>query len=72
MITAKGGRTMPKIKGKVPVAVTLNKQNCYRLRTGRCSLDVVGDFELASPVKLAPSDLLFCPRLLSQMPQSYQ
>ena len=54
---------MPKIKGKVPVAVTLNKQNCYRLRTGRCSLDIVGDFELAAPIKIGPADLMYCPRL---------
>lgn len=58
---------MHRIKGKVPVAVILDKHTCYRLRTGRCSLDIVGDFELAAPVKTGAADLLYCPRIYRAM-----
>ena len=58
---------MRKIRGRVPVAAQLDRKSCYRLLTGRCSLELVDDFELAFPLRLAPSELLYCPRLARMM-----
>lgn len=58
---------MKKIKGKVPAAILLDRKNCYFLRTGRCSLDLVDAFGLNASVKVSPNELLFCPRLAEAM-----
>lgn len=51
------------IHGVVSVTGTLSAATCYRERTGRCSLDLIGDFSLRPDVVLPENDLLFCPRL---------
>lgn len=51
------------IRGVVGVSAPLTANTCYRLRTGRCSLELIGDFSLRADVTLPENDLLFCPRL---------
>lgn len=53
-------------KGKVEVTITLGKNTCYFLKTGKCSLNVLTDVGV-SAAKPAPGDLLYCPRLLQAM-----
>ena len=51
------------VKGLVEACVSLNKSNCYFMRTGRCSLSLVGDFYLSPGTKIARNDLLYCPHM---------
>lgn len=51
------------IKGLVEACVSLNKSNCYFMRTGRCSLNLVGDFYLSPGTRIARNDLLYCPHM---------
>lgn len=54
-------------KGNVELTIQLNKNTCYFLRTGKCSLNVVDDFSLSGTSKLAMNDLLYCPKLYKTM-----
>ncbi len=60
---------MGTIKGKLEAAFTLNKNTCYFMRTGKCSLNLVDNYYVSSNVKTAPGDLLYCPRLYRAMCQ---
>ncbi len=53
-------------KGTVDVTINLNKNTCYFLKTGKCSLNVVDDFTCSSG-KIATNDLLYCPKLYKAM-----
>ena len=55
------------VRGRIDVCINLSKTGCYFMQTGRCSLDVVSDFYISSPLHMAPGDLLYCPRLYSAM-----
>lgn len=57
---------MSNSKGTVEVTINLNKNTCYFLKTGKCSLNVVDDFSCSSG-KLATNDLLYCPKLYKAM-----
>jgi hypothetical protein len=54
-------------KAKIDVTIKLNKNNCYFLRTGKCSLNVVDDFSMAGSLKIPTNDLLYCPKLYKTM-----
>ena len=55
------------IKGQLETTISLNKSTCYFLRTGKCSLNIISDYFVASSTRNAPSDLLYCPRLFRAM-----
>lgn len=55
------------IKGQLETTISLNKSTCYFLRTGKCSLNIISDYYVASSTRAAPSDLLYCPRLFRAM-----
>lgn len=55
------------IKGKVEASVSLSKATCYFMLTGRCSLNVVTDYYIATSAPTAANDLLYCPRLYRAM-----
>lgn len=57
---------MSSAKGTVDVTINLNKNTCYFLKTGKCSLNVVEDFSCSSG-KIGTSDLLYCPKLYKTM-----
>lgn len=54
---------MSVVKGKIEASITLSRSTCYFMRTGKCSLDVVTDYYVATSTRTAASDLLYCPRL---------
>ena len=56
-----------KIKGILETTIQLGKSSCYFMKTGKCSLSVIGDFYISPSLRLSPSDLLYCPRLYHQM-----
>lgn len=58
---------MSSVKGMLEATVLLEKTTCYYMKTGRCSLDLVGDLYMTPSVKSAPDDLLFCPRILQML-----
>ena len=58
---------MSEARGLLEATILLNKSTCYFMKTGRCSLDMIDDFSMLPAVKSAPSDLLYCPRLLKMM-----
>lgn len=58
---------MSSVKGLLEATVLLKKNTCYYMKTGRCSLDLVGDLYMTPAVKSAPDDLLFCPRILNAL-----
>ena len=58
---------MSSVKGTLEATVLLKKTTCYYMKTGRCSLDLVGDLSMAPSVKSAPDDLLFCPRIYQSL-----
>lgn len=53
-------------KGTVDVTINLNKNTCYFLKTGKCSLNVVDDFT-CSTGKIPTNDLLYCPKMYKAM-----
>ena len=53
-------------KGTLEVTIDLNKNTCYFMKTGKCSLNVVEDFTCSSG-KIGTSDLLYCPKLYKTM-----
>ncbi len=62
-----GGLRVGVIKGNLEATITLGKNSCYFMRTGKCSLGLVGDFFLSGGAKIGQADLLYCPRLYRQM-----
>lgn len=58
---------MKVIRGKIEATVTLSKSTCYFMKTGKCSLHMVGDHYISSGGKLAANDLFYCPRLYRSM-----
>lgn len=54
-------------KAKIDVTIKLNKNNCYFLKTGKCSLNVVDDFSVSGSLKIPTNDLLYCPKLYKAM-----
>lgn len=58
---------MSSVKGTLEANINLSKSTCYFMRTGKCSLSVVGDFYLSPSSKTAANDLLYCPRLYRAM-----
>ncbi|MBQ9963873.1 MAG: hypothetical protein IJP14_02000 [Clostridia bacterium] len=54
-------------KGMVDLTIRLNKNTCYFLKTGKCSLNVVEDFSISPSTKLSTGDLLYCPKLYKTM-----
>ena len=58
---------MSEVRGVLETTILLNKNTCYYMKNGHCSLDLINDFSLIPGIKSSPSDLLYCPRLLRQM-----
>lgn len=54
-------------KGELEVTISLNKSNCYFMKTGTCSLNIVHDYYVGKALRNAPDDLLYCPRLYRAM-----
>ncbi len=54
-------------KAKIDLTIKLNKNTCYFMKTGKCSLNVVDSFSISSSVKVATNDLLYCPKLYKAM-----
>lgn len=55
------------IRGKMEATISLSKSTCYFMKTGKCSLSVIGDHFVSLTGKLAANDLLYCPRLYKSM-----
>lgn len=55
------------IRGKMEATISLSKSTCYFMKTGKCSLSVIGDHFVSPAGKLAANDLLYCPRLYKSM-----
>lgn len=58
---------MGSVKGTLEANISLSKSTCYFMRTGKCSLSVVGDFYLSPSARTAANELLYCPRLYRAM-----
>ncbi|HIW73345.1 MAG TPA: hypothetical protein H9684_03390 [Firmicutes bacterium] len=58
---------MSAVKGKIEASITLSRSTCYFMRTGRCSLDIVTDYYVATSTRTSANDLLYCPRLFRAM-----
>lgn len=58
---------MSEVRGVLETTILLNKNTCYYMKNGRCSLDLIDNFALLPAVKSAPSDVLYCPRLYRAM-----
>ncbi|HJD24455.1 MAG TPA: hypothetical protein H9694_10000 [Firmicutes bacterium] len=58
---------MSVVKGKIEASITLSRSTCYFMRTGKCSLNIVTDYYVATSTRTAASDLLYCPRLYRAM-----
>lgn len=54
-------------KAKIDLTIKLNKNTCYFLKTGKCSLNVVDAFAISGSVKVPTNDLLYCPKLYKTM-----
>lgn len=54
-------------KAKIDLTIKLNKNTCYFMKTGKCSLNVVDAFSISSSVKVATNDLMYCPKLYKTM-----
>ncbi len=54
-------------KAKIDLTIKLNKNTCYFMKTGKCSLNLVDAFSVSSAVKVATNDLLYCPKLYKTM-----
>ncbi len=55
------------IRGKMEATISLSKSTCYFMKTGKCSISVIGDHFVSPTGKLAANDLLYCPRLYKSM-----
>ena len=55
------------IRGKMETTISLSKSTCYFMKSGKCSLTVIGDHFVSPGGKLAANDLLYCPRLYKTM-----
>ena len=58
---------MAEVRGSLEATILLNKNTCYFMRTGRCSLNLVDDVSMMPAVKSGPAELLYCPRLYQIM-----
>lgn len=58
---------MSVIRGNMEATITLSKSTCYFMKTGKCSLGIIGDNFLSPSGRLAANDLLYCPRLYRAM-----
>lgn len=58
---------MSVVKGRIEASITLSRSTCYFMRTGKCSLDIVTDYYIATSTRTAANDLLYCPRLYRAM-----
>ena len=58
---------MSVIRGNMEATITLSKSTCYFMKTGKCSLGIIGDNFVSPNGKLAANDLLYCPRLYRAM-----
>ena len=55
------------VRGTLEANINLSKATCYFLRTGQCSLHIIGDFYISPTTKTSANDLLYCPRLYRAM-----
>lgn len=55
------------VKGNLEVTIRLSKSTCYFMKTGKCSLNLVDDYYVATSTRTAAGDLLYCPRLYRAM-----
>lgn len=53
-------------KARIEATVLLTKNTCYFMKTGKCSLGLISDFEFSGG-KIAQNDLMYCPKLLRAM-----
>ncbi len=63
---------MSVIRGNMEATITLSKATCYFMKTGKCSLSIIGDNYVSPAGKLAANDLLYCPRLYRAMQNKEQ
>ena len=54
-------------KAKIDLTIKLNKNTCYFLKTGKCSLNVIEDFTVSGNLKINTNDLLYCPKMYKAM-----
>lgn len=54
-------------KAKIDLTIKLNKNTCYFMKTGKCSLNLVDAFSVSASAKVATNDLLYCPKLYKTM-----
>ena len=55
------------VKGTLEATISLSKSTCYFMNTGKCSLNIITDYYVASTTKNTSHDLLYCPRLYRAM-----
>ena len=65
-IDRKDVRRTESVKGIIESTISLDKSSCYFMKSGKCSLSIIGDFSF-SRTRLDPSDVLYCPHLFQQM-----
>ena len=58
---------MDVIRGNMEATITLSRSTCYFMKTGKCSLNLIGDHYVSPAGKIAANDLLYCPRLYRAM-----
>ena len=58
---------MGTMRGRVETIISLSKNTCYFMKTGKCSLNVIKDFSVSDLTVPAMDELLYCPRLLQTM-----
>lgn len=58
---------MSVIRGNMEATITLSKSTCYFMKTGKCSLSIIGDNYVSPGGRVASNDLLYCPRLYRAM-----
>ena len=55
------------IRGNMEATITLSKSTCYFMKTGKCSLHIIGDNYMSPTGKISANDLMYCPRLYRSM-----
>lgn len=55
------------VRGNMEATITLSRSTCYFMKTGKCSLTIIGDHYLSPGGRIAANDLLYCPRLYQAM-----